>query len=463
MKKISFIVLISVLSLKAHSVGFFNSVANNISSGGELCTLITQENYDQFASGLKLSEKSLPQSRYDHPLIQFENLVYRQSLNFFENKTSCMSDYSDAVLSSNDAIDEIRRTIAPVWLNKKKASLILAECKVILAEASAVASGSVGLTGAATNAYSIESLQRRNPKIKSEYYPICMNTKQVKALQSVVTLANRSLPVFSSRDLLMLMEKYRSILISKMTGKPVTDDEIRTLDLDQDRAALKVDRTQVSKLNSEILNYIRRKVSERKNFISSLKKDSYSNQDFQQIYDDGSVDEFLSHITQGQEKNPNLNRMVTCMRNQFDISMVGTSLDFIALFAIARGAMGTSSSLSQLPNYLKNALAATLSGSSELIKACMSKNKMKDRFSGNSSGHMLPVHKTHLPSGFVIDLYTLDSVKMNSIPSCKEQGYDHIFLEQSLNNSCLDEALINIFPAAIGLSVVAKNLLLIDE
>lgn len=465
MKHLLSFIVASFLSANAFGFGLFNNIVNNLSSGGHLCGKVSPEHYQSFLSRLDLPESEIHRStKGTLPQRNFETLVYRQSLELFKNKTSCMRDYTEAIVASDDAIDEIRQTMAVVWLNKKKASLILHECNVIMNEIALMANQHVGsMQPQSRDAYSIQNLVRRNPNIKESYYPICMDNKKVTALRSLVALADRSLPVFSSRELLNIMEKQRGALISKSSQRPITDDELRKLDLVNDRSVIRFDRTKKDLLNREISNYLNTKIAERLKFARNIKDNRFQKAIFQELYEDGSVDEFFLRAEIGStvlKQDKDLNRMVSCMRADYDTSLIGTSLDFIAVFALTRAGLGRVSSLRGLPNVMKDAMAASVAGSPAILKACFNKNRITDHFSGFSKNHTVALHKTHLPQGLDVDIYNLESVPLESIPSCAEKQYDHIFLDQSLASSCIEEAVYNTLPLSMGLSYAMGQMVL---
>lgn len=458
--------LAASVSLPAFGFGLFNNLVNNISSGGYLCGRVSGEQVERFSHRYGLSPIAMRSTDQRSALEQFEAILFENSRKLFRDKTRCMSDYAAAVTDSADAIDEIRQTMALVWLNKKKASLILRECDVIMNEIALLGLQRVGsVSGYSPDTYGVENLARRNPRIKKEYFSVCMNNQQVSGLRSLVLLADRSLPVFSSRELMKLMEHHRQSLVSKRTLRPVTDGEILTMDLESEQALVRFDPRGRERLEGEVRAYLRAKATQRQALSESLRTKSFSRQLLQELYDDGSVDELLLRSGIGATalaQDPELNRMVSCVRADYDTSLLGTSLDFIAVFALSRAGLSKVSALRGAPAFLKDALAASVAGAPAIIKSCLASNRITEHFSGLSRNHTVGVHKSHLPPGLDVDIYSLESVPLESVPACSRMQYDHIFLDQSLATSCVEEAVYNILPLGMGLSFTMGQMILED-
>ncbi|MFP5457399.1 MAG: hypothetical protein ACLGG7_01595 [Bacteriovoracia bacterium] len=461
--KVSLLLFItSLFSSSALAFGLFNNLANNVASGGHLCGRVSSEHVEAFSRRLETPGTIIA----GRPLRQFETILFQNSLELFRAKSACMGDYAEAVVAAEGAISELRQTMALVWLNKKKASLILKECDVIMHEIALLTTQRVGsVSGYDPQVYGAENLARRNPRVKKEYFPVCMNNRSVSALRSLVLMADRSLPVFSSRELLQLMERHRSTLILKRTQRPLRDEEILTIDLEGSGALIRFDHQKKHRLEAEIRAYLEAKVSQRRDFVAKIKTPNFNRSLMQELYDDGSVDEALLRAGVGSTvlaRDPDLNRMVSCMRADYDTSLVGSSLDFIAMFALTRSGLSRVGKLKNAPALLTDALAASVAGAPALLRACLSKNKIRDHFSGLSRNHTLALHKSHLPRGLDVDLYALEAVTLSEVPACAQMQYDHIFLDQSRATSCVAEAVYSVLPAGLGLSFALGQVILED-
>ncbi|MBY0412906.1 MAG: hypothetical protein K2Q18_02010, partial [Bdellovibrionales bacterium] len=75
-------------------------------------------------------------------------------------------------------------------------------------------------------------------------------------------------------------------------------------------------------------------------------------------------------------------------------------------------------------------------------------------FSGSSENQFVDFHKSDLPSGLDIDLYTLDEINIESIDSCNSSHYDRIFLDRREEYQCIRETLYSALPVSLGFSLM---------
>lgn len=464
MKSLTFLFLTLLWCFAAHATGLFNSIVNNISSGGHLCGSVKDQDYENFARQFSPTPRALQEKKREFTgLGRFENHLHHDSSLLYQKKTQCLSDFAHEVTSSRAAIQEIRQVSTLVWLNRRKAQLILRQCTLMQAEISKIMMSHTGtpVRYDARN-YGIENLTRRNPEIDAAFFKDCQSKDTVAALRALVAFSERSLPFLSSRKLLDLIEGERALVISNKTQLPLSDRELLHLDLTASQGSLRIDRARVKKVEGLITGLIHTQTRERIDFSRSLKPQRFHQDTFQSLYDDGTVDELLQRVGIGQEElrtDKNLNRMLACTRAKYDTSLVGSTLDFITLFAITRSGLNQLRYFKALPRLAQEGLTATIASAAPLIKACTRQIPLPGRLSGSSMDVLGGPHKTHLSAGLDIDLFNLESVSIETIASCREHNYDHLFLEKSFASSCIEEALYATLPATLGLGMLATTML----
>lgn len=450
--------------LLAEASGVFNFVVNNLSSGGHICGAVSSEHYLQFAHRYSPMPDSLKKKQHQLTgLGLFEDHLHQGSVELYQDKTLCLSDYSEEILASRDALKEIRQVSILVWLNRRKAQLVLRQCTLIHAEISKMMMNRVGTSTRYNPAdYGVENLRRRNPQIQKEFFRDCMNQETVGNLHALIAFTERALPFLSSKELLQLVESHRSVVVSKKTNQALSDEELLHLNLKASPAPLRFDRHRVPQLERAIAQYIQNKSIDRQRFQSRLRASEFDQRVFQELYDDGTVDEFIQSIGVGPRElkvDPNLNRMLACTRAKYDTSFIGSTLDFLAVFAITRSGLNNLKFFKSLPRLAQEGLAATLASSGPIIRACVKNYAAPDRLRGSSLDSWGGPEKSKLTGGLDIDLFTLASVSIGSIPSCKSHRYDHLFLEKSFASSCIEEALYATLPATLGFGMMATSFL----
>jgi len=429
-----------------------------------MCGAVSLEHYRQFSHRFSKMPESLKKKQYQLTgQGLFEDHLHHGSVELYQDKTLCLSDYSQEILASPEALKEIRQVSTLVWLNQRKAQLILRQCTLIRAEISKMM---INHTGTVTRYdpadYKVENLRTRNPLIQKEFFRDCMNQETVANLHALVAFTERSLPFLSSKELLKLVESHRSVVVSKKTNQPLSDDELLHLDLKVSPAPLRFDRHRVPLFERDIAKYIQTKSIDRQRFQGRLQATKFESGMFQELYDDGTVDEFIQSVGVGPRElkaDPNLNRMLACTRAKYDTSFIGSTLDFMAVFAITRSGLNNLKFFKSLPRLAQEGLAATLASSAPIIRACVKNYSAPDRLRGSSLDSWGGPDKSKLTAGLDIDLFTLASVSIDSIPSCKSHQYDHLFLEKSFASSCIEEALYATLPATLGLGMMATTML----
>jgi hypothetical protein len=451
-------------TLLAEASGVFNFIVNNLSSGGHMCGSVSREHYRQFSHRYSKMPESLKKKQ--HQLTGqglFEDHLHHGSVELYQDKTLCLADYSQEILASRDALKEIRQVSTLVWLNQRKAQLILRQCTLIRAEISKMMINHTGtITRYNSSDYKVENLMKRNPLIQKDFFSDCMNQETVANLYSLVAFTERSLPFLSSKELLKLVEAHRSVVVSKKTNQALSDDELLHLDLRASSAPLRFDRNRVPLLERDIASYILKKKTERQRFQGRLRASEFESGLFQELYDDGTVDEFIQSVglsPQVLKADPDLNRMLACTRAKYDTSFIGSTLDFMAVFAITRSGLNNLKFFKSLPRLAQESLAATLASSGPIIRACVKNYSAPDRLRGSSLDAWGGPDKSKLTAGLDIDLFNLASIPIDSITSCKFHQYDHLFLEKSFASSCIEEALYATLPATLGLGMLATTVL----
>ena len=466
MKAVLVVLISYFLSQSASAGGVFNSLVNNLTSGGHLCGQSMEQSYNDFSRNFSRSPEFIERKRSENKwmhLQMIEHHLHHDATLLYKKKTPCVSDFANRILETYPAIQEIRKITTMVWLNQRKAKLILQQCNFIEFEKSKLMMDGMG-TGYRRNHnsqnYSVEKLVQRNQLIDPYFFQDCHRKETVAALRSLIAFSSKSLPFLSSQELIDIIQANRSMIISSKTQQPLKDEELLRLDLTGKTRSIRFSQPLAIKAEEEIIAYIRKKLGERESFSRELNPVMFDKKSFQVLYDEGIVDEALQSVGVTKEslkENRGMYRMMACLRTEYDKSLVGTTLDFVALFAVTRGLLGRLPGFNSMPIFLQQATTATLAAAGPLIDACMDKkNQSVDQLSGSSMIMFNGPNKFHLPNGLNIDLYELRTVPIGSIQACSETNQDHLSLQKKFISSCFEEALFNILPATLGLGVMTS-------
>lgn len=463
MKKLFFFSISLLVSQAVFATGVFNWIVNNVTSGGHVCGMVSETHYEKFSSQFSRSPEIIQRTKNRlTPLQMFEQHLHHEASLLYQRKTPCLSDFASQISGTNGAIEELRKSATVVWLNRRKAQLFLRHCTLIQNEISKLMSdgqGTGSISADRSEKYKIENLVRRNPQIDPYYSAECQRKTAVAASMALVKFSEQSLSFLSSRELLDIIQANRDMLIFSQTNQALTDRELLRLDLNSKSKPIRFSVELAIKADRAIITYIQAKLNQRNAFSQRLQPAKFERDLFQILYDDGVVEEALQSFNLTKDHlraDPDLNRMMACTRANYDTSFIGSTVDFVVLFAVARGALGKVRGFNTLPRLLKEGIAATVAAAGPIVDSCLQrKNLRSDQLKSSRSEALGGPHKTHLPHGFNIDFYSLESVPIESINSCRETNQDHLTLQKAHVSTCLTEALYNILPATLGFGVMA--------
>jgi hypothetical protein len=444
------------ISFDVHSGGLFNHIINNLSNGGHLCGRASRDDVADFVQILRDRQLMGEAVKRNAPPPQlFEMNLYSSAKQLFSRKSDCIKDYSEKIILSRDALNEIRLSMISIWLNKKKAALILNECSLYSQALNATISPHLGsLTGTTRAPVTFESLKKKNPRLNERFFETCLNNNQMSALRTLIMLADRSVPGFSNSELMNVMENNRAAVIFLKTQKPLTDAELLEIDLTSDEVEITISPPGRKKINQEISFFLKNKSQSMQTLAQKVKSSSYNSELFQELYDEETIDEIFHRAGLSPsiiQQNPQFDRLVSCMRADYETSFLGTTLDYISLFLIARRSLGLSPHLKNLAPLYSNSLAVVLSSTPTILNNCSKKFRIQDYFSGQGSQQNIHLKKSQLPKGLDLDLFTLEAVPLDSISSCVEHGYDRMFIDKSSSLTCIEEAALSLLPLSLGL------------
>ncbi|MBY0416231.1 MAG: hypothetical protein K2Q18_18805 [Bdellovibrionales bacterium] len=453
MKLIKFLLPICLM-LNTAFAGVAGILVNNVSSGGQACGLISYEDYRSFVKSRQLENyhQDLLGKRMN-PLEAFQRLIYLKSIDQFEKKATCKKDYSNEVIHSDQAINEVFQSMMLVWLNKKKSELYLRHCQrvnIALSEMHSYRSNNNSSSIADKEKMDFEYLKSRGD-LYVKYFDICKNEDTIKALKGLVKVSARSLPVLSSQELLNIMEEERNVIVFKKTGKPITNVELMELDLTGSKL-LTTNKQIVSQVKEKIKNYFSTRIQVDEDRISELKERDFSRNQLEKLYNEGIVQEVTDSLNLSSKNiDDNTKRLHQCFNNLYEPSIVGDLVDMIVSFTLTKKILSNIPKFSALPVLAQDGASGLIATLPTLVNKCVLKKSEVYKTSGQVKDQKISFHKSDLPSTVDVDLYNLESVQISSIPSCKEINMERLYFESINDISCVQESLSSILPLKMGI------------
>jgi hypothetical protein len=266
-----------------------------------------------------------------------EKVFKRALFNFAADKqlqkNNCMKDLLSDVEKKENA-DEWALSLMTSWLGVRKSELLLQSCKSLVGNKIEPADRK---RYGARRAYEMALKRTPNPTepVDEETLNLCLDQGKLKSLENAAAAFRFSLPVINHPDFYKWMEKNRNKIISKNTGKPLSDAELLEMDLnDTSNLKLLLNTEDYDTFNASFrsLKKQREAVSqELENYKNGEIKDlSQSTKDF--IYEDGTLAQSLVAYGALNNESDSLNSKAAseiptvgvCMLSQYETTLGGT-------------------------------------------------------------------------------------------------------------------------------------------
>lgn len=455
MFRFAFPLLAFCVSLSARAEDPFAVVANNLYYGGHDCTAI-QDAHVAKVQGRSCTKAFAVEETFT-PLDTMKRVTFENARTLAEGKNKCLADYGTAFVQSEKAQTEYRRKLTALWLNRKKAQLILGECQKIYAatpypDTSLDARPDGQLTAEQLEKESA-TLKKFNPDLNLRYYATCRARNQVSALRALVELSDQAAPFLSSPEVFDLLEKNRGMVVSVQTGKPVTDAEILDFDLKGAAPLVAPDSAKLKGFFDDLKNYVRAQGQKRDTFVKSL-SGKFAEKKLKELFNEGSAQETMSDLGYGEaraKEDPDVARVHFCLRSIYEGNEAVDFAEIIGLFLLARRVMpaGAVATMSRAGAWIPDSVAWVAAASPSIYRACRALQGEKEQLGGRPSSDP-KMNVGALPNEFDFDLLSLETIPLESVESCKSLGMTRVFQKKNLKTSCAMEIAFAAIPVGVG-------------
>lgn len=279
-------------------------------------------------------------------------------------KNKCISERIDALMKDEALLSAWNAQLIAAWLGMKKADLMLKKCRFKLydkdsenqSENQKIARKSRGQPITKLLNKTKVEISRSDQKLDQELKDVCTNDKAVAALEGVRKLFQLSLPVFSDQAFFNILEKNRKAIINKTTGKPLTDNELLHMDLQNlttigfDPAGHKETAKFPFELKSRLSSFSTERIKMAEE-LARIRQDPNAELDSEMktyIYDDDTVYETLmtnkllkaSYVGLSTEKKEDISNAAFCLLAKYESTFVGETLDYVIKLAAFGGTAG---------------------------------------------------------------------------------------------------------------------------
>ncbi len=413
----------------------YSGIANN-----RLCKLVTENDVKSINSNCKYSS--------NNPFITSEQIyewtIFQMSAKHQLKKNQCIEERTNILLKSDELMDQWTNALAVSWLGLKKTQLILERCEQI------------SLQGRMLPFYT------KRPSIDPKWLEICDNESTRASLDTAKNIFQFSLPINSSPEFFEVFEKHRSTLISKKTGKPLTDFEILNSDL-SNTSFIETNPNGIRALKNDIkqkfltLTDERKKMSAKINNSLDTKTNTYdldfATRDY--LFDDDTVMETLEKAGQLKASPGQPTEFATgakCIVNHYEHSVGGefAELALLSVFfyrflpakTFGLGAVKNFKTLAKATS-IAAIPAGTFQALRETIKTCKFSQYQDTKLVGQKSKQTTAfIAADKLPKNVGFSAYEIELLK-DGASSCVGMD-DNLMLGDFKRFSCVQNALMSI-------------------
>lgn len=425
----------------------------------------------------------------------FNRAVFEEAAHDQVLKNRCLIARIESLKHDKGALNSWATLLASAWLSKQKSELILKKCRVeFFMKMSSVEMSQQGYLKAYESARERRKSSRlpfhRAPSEAIESLkPICLNEKTVESLESASDLFKGAVPVISSNSLFSTMQDERRLLTDKRTGRPLSDDDLLRLDLN-DLSSTNLDvQALVPSLEKTLDAIIAEKkeviaeieAGHEKNFWRRLSSSAKSH-----LWADGTVLHVLEKHDLVDADGHSLSSGASCLLSKYEPNPKGDVIDFVAASIFAGGALklvgsggkavagaaiaqGSQTTLRTLR--IASAMRSAVSGAKvgalaalgldsikKIYSACVSKTasvSATEKRAGRSEFRDA-MRGLNLPESIPFDRGEIE-LSADSTPACKAAAEDNLVVKSGQTHGCLIEAVNSLVPVDLILPTGAVD------
>ena len=310
---------------------------------------VTSRDVDDYKAGACTQHngmfKKLPRDAHK----MYSQAVLQDAANLQVTKNECLEEQVRCLESSEDAFKDWYRYLETAWLSSRKAALVLEQCAQHgTTDLDPNQIYNEGFDKAYENMRSNWPLQRQKstPALTGELREICSRPEMLETLATAIEVLQQSMPFVSDEKFFSTMEGYRGSVISKKTGKPITDAEILANDLSDPNQIIRTnfDNGHYAAAKGDIQKRLDLFVKGRKEMNQSIARaarDKFgrfplTDSVMRAMYNDGSIHQVLSdknqippgYVDLDRAARGTVNPGAVCLLAYFEHSPIGAALDF---------------------------------------------------------------------------------------------------------------------------------------
>ncbi len=376
----------------------------------------------------------------------FEWSVFQKSADLQVKKNNCLRQKISAIVNDDKLLEQWTMDLKESWLAMKKAELALNKCEVYNQKADML-----------PRALHFPSFNSRNG-LDPKWIKLCSDKEYLNLLTASKDLFGASMPIVSDQEFFDLIGEERSGIINKKTGRPLNDQEILNLDL-QDTSNIEFNKKSLGLFTQKIKKKFRELSYERKTLNESLlskrTRDTKvyaldtATKDF--LFEDNTVYETLGKLklldtTEVSPGKTPLPMGVKCLMNHYESNdnaelaefILFTSVSYVGLFKILNLAK-----LSKLSTLKRGFLSSSVGGHTKAvmnsIQVCSSDLYQKKRTDGRANKEAPDFDLEPLEKEASFKFHDLE-IPDKLTPACKGIETD-VVVNDFRRSSCLMNAL----------------------
>lgn len=199
----------------------------------QYCSQVTYKEIEKHGFSCN-SVKKKPHQAY----LAMEKLVFQEAARKQVLIDSCLAESFDSVRQDQNLRDQYTASVALSWLGLKKAQIIRNRCKsffnTFVPKKTAMTRENFQFLSKQFEKKPVLSLMGFQATMSDlKLIPHCLNWELHLSIQMAESIYTQSLPLHGSMEPFKFLEENRKFITSKVTQKPVTDDELLNLDLSQ--------------------------------------------------------------------------------------------------------------------------------------------------------------------------------------------------------------------------------------
>ncbi len=405
----------------------------------------------------------------------FEWSIFQTSAERQLKKNLCIRQKMDAILDSKKLTELFIFKLIYAWLGKKKGELITAKCDELDYNSNPRLGARININfEPTTDARSADPKQRErvSEKIKSlePWVKLCSDSNAMAAIRVATKIHQYALPKLSMPELFAVMDEVRSVLVSKKTGKPVSDLEILNQDLSK-LDAFEVKRDQYPKMKEKFQKIFDKLGQERQAANKHLLEQKRLGKNYfdldegtrDYLVEDGTVREVLekagklqTHRLSGEDIN--MTTGAKCLLNHYEQTSTGEIVEGIVYSAMLGGVISQFLKVGKIPALLNSvAIVAVLQGLRETIKTCSADEYLHTKLMGQCKDETAVFDQSrNLPKdfGFKPTGFTIPS---KDIPACK--GLDQNSIVGGFERfGCITNSILSFAPMKLALPILSYEI-----